>query len=87
MPSISHLPSLAERLALTRTHIALLHPPGSRGKIATARQTDAGWDEGMITPSARSVAHQVAEAEVQFVSQSTFVGRRNAARVARIRAG
>ena len=84
MLPISPLPPLAERLALTRAHIALLHPPGSRGKIATARQTETGWDEGLITPSARSVAQQVEAAEVQFASQSTFFGHRNSARVARI---
>ncbi|MRI56554.1 hypothetical protein D8770_21710 [Methylobacterium sp. DB1607] len=84
MPPISPIPSLADRQALTRAHIALLHPPGSRGKIATARQTATGWDEGLITPSARSVAQQVEAAEVQFASQSTFFGRRNSARVARI---
>ncbi|UMY18812.1 hypothetical protein MMB17_05705 [Methylobacterium organophilum] len=88
MPPISPLPSLADRQALTRAHIALLHPPGSRGRVATARQTaDGGWDEGMITPSSRSVDRQVAEAEVQFVSQARFVGRRNSARVASIGSG
>lgn len=88
MTPISPLPSLAERLAHTRDHLTLLHPPGSRGKIATARQTaDGGWDEGLITPTARSVAQQVDAAEVQFASQSTFFGRRNSARVASIGSG
>lgn len=78
----------SERLALAEDHLNRLHPPGSPGLIATARQTaDGGWDEGMIPATTRAIARQVAEAEVQYVSQNRFTRRRHSACVRAVGAG
>lgn len=78
MMTANAIPSLVERLAEMREHIMLLHPTGTRGKIATARQTpDGGWDEGLIGTSRRAIDDQIANADIQFVSQARFSGRRH----------
>lgn len=78
----------SERRALAEDHINRLHPDGSQGLLATARQTaDGGWDEGMIRASASAIARQVAEADVQYVSMNRFARRRHSACVRAVGAG
>lgn len=80
--------SFPDRLALAEAHLIRLHPSGSPGQIATARQTaDGGWDEGLIPATTRAIARQVAKAEVQYVSQNRFTRRRHSACVRAIAAG
>lgn len=77
-----------DRLALAEAHLNRLHPDGSPGLLATARQSaDGVWDEGMIPATTRAIARQVAEAEVQYVSMNRFTRRRHSSLVRSIRAG
>ncbi|MGN8091623.1 hypothetical protein [Methylobacterium sp. 22177] len=77
-----------DRLALAEAHLNRLHPVGSPGLLATARQSaDGVWDEGMIPATTRAIARQVAEAEVQYVSMNRFTRRRHSSLVRSIRAG
>lgn len=77
-----------DRLALAKAHLNRLHPDGSPGLLATARQSaDGVWDEGMIPATTRAIAKQVAEAEVQYVSMNRFTRRRHSACVRAVRAG
>jgi hypothetical protein len=78
----------SERLALAEDHLNRLHPQGSDGLIATARQSaDGVWDEGMIPATTRAIARQVAEADVQYVSMNRFTRRRHSSLVRSLGAG
>ena len=64
----------------TRTHLALVHPRRSRGKVCTARATPGvgrGWDEGLVAPSSRAISHQLANADVGYASRLRFSGRKH----------